>query len=107
MDIPLTEELAPFENDLCYFVETMTRKLHVNRHKGFGSNQSLAELMSRLEDEIEELKEARHEGSQFDVSLEAVDVANFAFLIALKAWDLTKEDFENGNRGPYQASLRL
>lgn len=91
--INVPDDLAPFAVDLEYFVETMVRKLHVNRHKGT-STVPLDVLQNGLNAEVEELFNAISKESQFDVGLEACDVANFAFLIALRAWSLDKQQFE-------------
>ena len=97
--IPVTPELEPFEDDLRFFVETMVRKLHCNRHKGFCEGMSMNDLISGLEVELQELKVARERESQFAVVLEASDVANFAFLVAVKAMQMTKAEFKENQNG--------
>lgn len=97
---PLTPELEPFRDDLEYFVRTMVRKLHINRHKGFSEGVSVINLLDGTEQEYFELRAAVKEESQFEAVLEAVDVANMAFLVALKTWQMTKmeyKDMQNGN----------
>lgn len=97
--VGLTEELSPFGNDLSYFVNTMVRKLHINRHKGFAEGVSVSELLRLLDGEVTELKKAFEEESQFNTALEAVDVANMAFLVALKVWQMTKQEYKGIQNG--------
>lgn len=94
MNIHLPKELEPFEPDLKFFMDLMVRKLHINRHKGFAEDIPIAQLMRGLDGELEELGKALGSGSQFDTALEAVDIGNFAFLIAMKSWQMTKQDFK-------------
>jgi len=95
IEIPVPKEFEPFKHDFRYFVESMVRKLHINRHKGFAENDSLESLMEIMRQEMEELTDARNNGSQSDVFFEAADVANLAFLVALKAWQMRKIDFHS------------
>lgn len=97
--VPLTPELEPFRDDLAYFMQTMVRKLHINRHKGFAEGMSVASLISSLEHEVLELKSALKDESQFETALEAVDVSNMAFLIALKVWQMTKTEYKDMQNG--------
>lgn len=94
INTPLTPELEPFKDDLAYFFETMVRKLHCSRHKGFAENKQINDLMDGLANECAELEQALQFESQFNVSTEAADVANMAFLVAMKAWQMTKEEFK-------------
>ena len=96
MNIPreVTEMFPEFE----YFVETMARKLYTNRHKGDASGTGLGILRDNFAAEIGELKEAFLKKGQFEVLVEAADVANMAFLLA--AWSVrkTRLDFNNEKR---------
>lgn len=94
LNIPLPEELETFEPDLRYFMETMVRKLHINRHKGFAEDATVTGLVEGLADECRELYVALEEESQYESALEAVDISNMAFLIALKLWGMTKAQYE-------------
>lgn len=92
--VPLTPELEPFREDLEYFMRTMVRKLHINRHKGFSERMSVIDLLTGAEQEYFELRAAVKEEGQFEAALEAVDVANMSFLVALKVWQMTKEEYK-------------
>lgn len=94
IEISIPEELEPFENDLHLFFELMVRKLYINRHKGFAEGNDADRLINRIADELTELRKAYETESQFNVSMEAIDVANFSFLTALKMWSMTVHDFK-------------
>lgn len=96
MEIYLPKEIEHYEPEIKFFMDLMIRKLHINRHKGYGTNVTISELCSMLDDEIVELRDALCNESQFNVALEAVDVANFGFLIALVAMRQTREEFNRG-----------
>ncbi len=90
------DSLAPYAEDIGYFVETMCRKLHTNRHKGFEKIPgSINNLLNGLRGEVSEIEEAIENESQFDVALEAADVANFSLLLAITVWQLTRKDYDN------------
>lgn len=93
IEITIPEEMEPFADDLQFFVTMMVKKLNVNRHKGFGEGATYPELWDCLNEEVLELNDAYRVEGQFDVVLEAADVANFAFLLANKAMAQTKEEF--------------
>lgn len=97
--VPLTPELEPFRDDLEYFMQTMVRKLHINRHKRFSEDKDVHTLMEGLADECLELNEALRTESQFEAALEAVDVSNMAFLVALKVWQMTKTEYKDMQNG--------
>jgi len=97
--VPLTPELEPFRDDLEYFMRTMVRKLHVNRHKGFAEGMDTKSLVNGLMGELMELEDALKEESQFEAALEAVDVSNMAFLVALKVWQMTKSEYKEMQNG--------
>lgn len=98
LNIPITEELLLFKDDLEYFVSTMVRKLHTNRHKGFAENETLHGLLLGMGKEVAELVKALQEEGQFEAVVEAVDIANFAFLIAMKAMQMTRQEFEEARK---------
>ena len=95
--VPLPESLEPFRHELEDFLRLMTRKLHVNRHKGT-SPTNIRDLMEGLERENRELLISVNDAKQFETAVEAVDVANMAFLIAVRAWGLTRPDFTKETR---------
>jgi len=94
IQVHIPEALAPYAADLQYFFSTMVMKLHVNRHKGTSKSFDVPKLVAMMKQEIEEMRKAFAEEGQFDVPLEAVDIANFAFLVACTTWNMTREDFE-------------
>lgn len=97
--VPLTPELEPFRDDLEYFMRTMVRKLHVNRYKKFAEDKDVQTLVNGLMNEFLELDEALKTESQFEAALEAVDVSNMAFLVALKVWQMTKTEYKEMQNG--------
>lgn len=105
MNIYIPQELKDIpdlEADLRFFFDLMVRKLHLNRHKGFVKGKELEDLYQKLLREIEELRVARVTSAQFDVTLECVDISNFAFLISMYCLHLVKPDFlEERNRNGY------
>lgn len=92
IDIP--EEMVPYAGDLEYFMATMVRKLHTNRHKGTSANLHLGRMMVLCELEIEEAIKARQTQGQFEFGVECADIANFAFLAARSGWNMTREEYE-------------
>lgn len=92
LSIPLPESMEPLRHDLEDFFRLMTRKLHVNRHKGTAPT-NIRDLLEGLDRENRELLLAINAAKQFETAVEAVDVANMAFLIAVRAWGLTRPDF--------------
>jgi len=96
MQIHLPKELLEvpnFEADFQFFIDTMVHKLHINRHRGFIEGKTLSMLWLCLDEEMKELTQALAHESQFNVMLECVDTANFAFLIAMACLQKTKKDF--------------
>ena len=93
MVVHFPAELEPHRGEIAYFVTNMLVKLQVNRHKGMADCE-ISKLVDGLRGEGDELLEALSVGSQFDTLLEAVDVANFAMLIALKVLRSDKQQFE-------------
>ena len=92
--VPLPPELEPFRHDLEYFMSTMVRKLHTNRHKGSGRDYSPSEMLAGAFRELEEVEKARNEQGQFEVAIECADVANFMFLMARGVWNMTRDEFK-------------
>ena len=90
--ITIPSELKPLSRSFRMFVDMMLTKLHVNRHKGFG-DVPYNTLLWGLHDEMKELEEALHGNDQMAVMAEAADVANFAYLIALRATTQTRVQF--------------
>lgn len=94
IEVELPDSLAEHRAHFEWFIRTMVQKLHVNRHKVFPTEGDRgAQLYQLLCDENDELLEAMVRGDQFGTCLEAVDVANFGWLIALWACSITKEKF--------------
>lgn len=98
INITIPEDLEPFADDLHFFVTMMLKKLNINRHKGYGKVPFI-ELYNGLSIEVDELRDALKEQEQFDVILEASDVANFAFLMAIRASQLSKIAYREERRG--------
>jgi hypothetical protein len=96
IDVHLPNDIAGYGPDLRRFFDAMVMKLHFNRHKGFADGRHPIEMCDRAGDELKELRDALLRGSQEDVMSESADVANFAWLTALAAFRMTKEEFERG-----------
>ena len=73
-----------YEPALDRFVNVMRAKLAKpeNIAKPHWRQCDLQFLVQRLEDEVQEMKEAIDEGSKKSIRLECADVANFAMMIA-------------------------
>jgi hypothetical protein len=96
MIVYVPEELAELEEDLHFFLSLMVRKLHLNRHKGCViKDKNNEELQHHLHDEMAELRRALKVESQFNVAIECVDVANQAFLLAVRTLHLTRKEFDD------------
>lgn len=96
MDVYIPEDLKAIpglEGDLKFFFDLMVRKLHMNRHKGFVEGKELEFLYQRLLAEVEELRQAKEGQAQFDITLECVDISNFAFLLSMYCMHLIKPKF--------------
>lgn len=65
-----------------WFADRMEAKLRLNDHKGHWSNCGFPYLDRRLDDKVYELKHARSNLNYGGMIEEAVDVANFALMIA-------------------------
>jgi len=96
IDIHLPDGIAEYGPDLRRFFDAMVMKLYFNRHKGFADGCHPIEMCDKASDELKELRDALLHKSQEDVVLESADVANFAWLTALVAFRMTKEEFERG-----------
>lgn len=93
--VPLPPELENFRADLEYFVSTMVRKLHTNRHKGDARNLDPKRMLDLALKEInDEVYSAWETEGQFEFAVECVDVANFLFLAARGAWHMTREQYD-------------
>lgn len=66
---------------LSLFSNAMENKLRQNDWKGGWEQLSVSYLIKRLSDEVEELKSAIKTNDIKQISLESVDVANFAMMI--------------------------
>lgn len=95
LNIYLPDELAEFKADLEYFVNTMLRKLHTNRHKGTGMGVRPDVMVARATEEIAEVWEAMGNEGQFETAVECADVANFMFLAAMSSLNMTREQFRS------------
>lgn len=104
--VPVPPEMVAYRNDLEYFFQTMIRKLYTNRHKGFDRQFDMAGLLKALKSEVAEVEKALAEEGQFDVAVEAADVANIGFLIALMSWHMTREQFDKNRAVPPEVQPR-
>lgn len=93
MQIYLPPEIEHYEPELRLFFDLMVRKLHINRDKGFADDLSVEDMLAMLENEVQELRNSLAEQSQFDVTLECVDVANHGWLLALVVMRLSRAEF--------------
>ena len=93
--IDIKDDLEPYAEDLQYFFQTMALKLYTNRHKGFDKDHDLDRLIHGIKLEFEELKAAIRDHGQFEAAIEAVDVANMAFLVAIMCWHMERPIFDS------------
>lgn len=100
LKVNLPAEMAPYKAELEYFFTIMVRKLYTNRHKGFSKDFDLTMLRRGLNSEVSELEEAIREKGQFEVSIEAADVANFGFLVSLAALHMDRSTFDKSRDEP-------
>jgi hypothetical protein len=89
--VSIPEDMAPYADELQYFVETMVRKLHCNRHKGYTKDMNPIQMMELATQEIEEANRAK---GQFEFFVECADTANMAFLAAMCAIEMTRSEFD-------------
>jgi NTP pyrophosphatase (non-canonical NTP hydrolase) len=73
-------EYQRLEQKVLRFSGEMVEKLALNDHKGGWDGEDPAWLLDRLQEELNELREAVEVGG--DVIGEAADVANFALMVA-------------------------
>ena len=74
--------LAEDKHAIDEFSGVMLEKLRENRHKAHWSKVDRLWLLARLEQELQELKQAIKEDDPLSISYECADVANFAMMIA-------------------------
>ena len=84
--VHIPPEMEPYRADLQFFVSTMVRKLHVNRHKGVTVDLDIGRMLDGVIRETKETQDALGNADQFQFGVECADVANFAFLAACAAW---------------------
>lgn len=89
--VNLPDDMSPYADELQYFVETMIRKLHCNRHKGYTKDMNPMRLMDLA---VREIKEAHDAKGQFEFFVECADTANMAFLAAMCAIEMTRSEFD-------------
>lgn len=91
IEITLPDEIAHYEAEFRYFVDSMVRKLHTNRHKGFVQGLDFDACVSGIQGEVAELETSK---SQFEAFMEAVDIANWGFLTAVFLGRMTRPEFD-------------
>lgn len=76
--------MSEIRNDLQWFAGQMEGKLTENDHKGHWDSSSDEYLLTRLEEELRELKErmSNESAPRESIIRECADVANFAMMIA-------------------------
>lgn len=94
MKVNTPTSMEQYEPQIEFFFSLMLMKLHTNRHKGFGGNTPLREILARLREEIIELEQELDNGDQFSAAVEAADIANFALLLAMRGLDMTRTEFD-------------
>ena len=94
--IEVPDEIGHYAKDVGYFMESMLRKLYLNRHKGFAEGVTVSKATELLDGEVIELKDALLFKGQFDAFFEAVDVANMALLTGLVTTRLTRNEYDKG-----------
>lgn len=95
IDIYIPERVKEFEPQLRLFFDLMVYKLVVNSHKNDANpNANPADIFKMLAGEVRELREAIKSEKQENVTFEACDVANMAFLAHYHAIQKTKEEFD-------------
>jgi len=87
ISVYIPEDLMPMSKDLGRFWSAMVYKLRKNRHKGKWEELNLSGALSKMVDEVDELKQAMNEGSYAEILLEGADIANFAMIITSVALD--------------------
>lgn len=101
----IPDEMAPYAEDIEFFVTLMVRKLHTNRHKGTGKELNVKQMLQFAKGELIEVEEALMTQGQFEVAVECADAANFAFLIARSTLNMTREEFIDTKKRPMLPAL--
>lgn len=92
--VTIPDDIAHYAGDLRYFMDSMVRKLHVSRHKGFAEGMSVDDVLRGCNREENEFIEAvRKSEPQFNAYMEAVDTANMWFIMALVVSRMTKPEW--------------
>lgn len=65
-----------------FFVPIMIGKLRANRFKQHWEKEDINNLLNRIDQEVEELKQAIKNNHQSRIALEAADIALFCAMIA-------------------------
>ena len=76
------KEVQERQEVLEWFHRAQLAKLLENAAKGTWKNESIEDLIKRMEEEVIELKEAVQSGAYTEIVRECADVANFAMFIA-------------------------
>lgn len=70
-----------YDREIKMFTDAMKAKLAANMHKGRDWEKlDLDVILSRLKDEVEELRQAIAGGNTVEIVLEAADIGNFAMI---------------------------
>lgn len=83
IEINVPSEMGEYEDDLRFFFEVMVEKLHENAHKGKWEYSDLAEVVRKMQEEMQELQDAMIDGDVDGVVSESADLANFALILAM------------------------
>lgn len=94
LNVPIPPEMEGYRADLEYFFQTMVRKLHTNRHKGVTSELNVKLMLKLADGEMAEVRDAIQNSGQFETAVECADVANFMFLAASAALQMTRDKFK-------------
>jgi len=97
INVYIPNELIPISKDLSRFWSAMVYKLRKNKHKGKWEDLNLETALTKMVDEVGELRQAMDEKSYAEILLEGADIANFAMIITSVALDELpdlKEDTE-------------
>jgi NTP pyrophosphatase (non-canonical NTP hydrolase) len=95
IDISIPARIEKFEPHLRLFFDLMVYKLAVNAHKNDQDpDASPFSMLELLNGEVNELVDALTNKKQEDVTFEACDVANLAFLVHYHTQQKTKDEFD-------------
>lgn len=83
--IHVPDELHEEHTRIKRFFDAMIYKLSQNSHKSGFSHVDIDFCLTRMVQEIEELREAIEVGNSIETLLESADVANFAMIAAVAA----------------------